>query len=92
MAKGVVFQAPRGAIPVKSKDPSRYKGSFGIRSQSSNAIYVISFDTAQGCWVCSCRGCISHGKCKHLRTLGLKGRTEGWQPLPTFVDDDPHGR
>lgn len=58
-------------------DSGRYKMRFTIRSQSSDQLYMVSFDTAGPYWVCSCRGCISHGHCKHLESMGLKGRDAG---------------
>ena len=68
----------RGAVEVYP-DSERYRGGFGVRSGSSNAIHKISFDLAKRCWVCSCRGCITHGQCKHLDAAGLKGRKYGDQ-------------
>ena len=60
-------------------DTDRYKVRFKVRSESSNNLYLISFDAAPGAgyWTCSCRGCISHGQCKHLTAAGLKGRKFG---------------
>lgn len=82
----LVFRPPAGSIQYPDSD--RYKGGFGVRSESSNRIYKISFDTAQGCWVCSCPGNITHGNCKHLDASGLKGRKYGRQPMPLFVRDE----
>ena len=59
----------------------RYKCSVKIRSESSNQIYMVSFDTAISAWVCSCRGCVSRGSCKHLESLGVKGRKFGRSEL-----------
>jgi len=58
-------------------DSDRYKFRFKVRSQSSNNLYLISYDDAPGAkyWKCSCRGCISHGHCKHLDSIGLVGRS-----------------
>lgn len=84
----LTFTPPRGSIPMKSN--TRYKGAFGVRSQSSAAIYKVSFDTARGFWVCSCRGNIRHGHCKHLDVLDLTGRAAGVRvPLPVFVAEAP---
>ena len=60
-------------------DTDRYKVRFEVRSQSSDQIYRVSFDAAPGAgyWVCSCRGAISHGSCKHLESAGLRGRKYG---------------
>jgi hypothetical protein len=79
----VVFRPPPGAITYP--DSTRYKGGFGVRSETSNRLYKVSFDTAQGCWVCSCPGNIAHGDCKHLSANGLRGRRYGRQATPRFV-------
>lgn len=57
----------------------RYKARFVVRSESSNKNYMISYDSAPnaGYWTCSCRGNISHGQCKHLTSIGVKGRKFG---------------
>lgn len=57
-------------------DSGRYKMRFKVRSASSNKLYLVSWDDAPGAkyWVCSCLGCISHGDCKHLKSIGLWGR------------------
>ena len=64
-------------------DSDRYKCRFKVRSGSSNRLYLISFDSAPGAgyWTCSCRGNISHGDCKHLKAVGVKGRKIGSQML-----------
>jgi hypothetical protein len=66
-------------------DTNRHLYRFKIRSESSNNLYLISFDSAPnaGYWTCSCRGCISHGQCKHLDAMGLKGRKHG-KNLPEY--------
>jgi hypothetical protein len=68
-------------------DSDRYKVRFKVRSESSNNLYLISFDNAPGAqyWTCSCRGNIRHGQCKHLTTAGLKGRAFGRQSLESYV-------
>lgn len=60
-------------------DSERYKCRFTIRSESSNAKYMVSYDDAPGAkhWTCSCRGNMAHGQCKHLTAMGLKGRKYG---------------
>lgn len=76
MKKIILFEPPDSAV-VKYPDTDRYKGGFAVRSQSSNNLYKMSYDTAQQCWVCSCPGNIRHGQCKHLDACGLKGRKYG---------------
>lgn len=55
-------------------DSARYKCRFKIRSATSDQLYLVSYDTSQNCFVCSCRGNIRHGCCKHLTAMGLFGR------------------
>ena len=62
---------PESEIVERFPDTERYKHRFTINSESSDAKYMISYDTAVGCWKCSCRGNIRHGRCKHLSCLGL---------------------
>lgn len=68
-------------------DSDRYKVRFKVRSESSNNLYLISFDNAPGAqyWTCSCRGNIRHGQCKHLTAAGLKGRAFGRQSLESYI-------
>lgn len=61
-------------------DETRYRCRYEVASQSSNRVYRISFDMALQAWSCSCRGCISHGQCKHLTAAGLYGRKYGKNP------------
>ena len=60
-------------------DDTRYKCRFDVKSESSNRLYRISFDSAAGAlyWKCSCPGYIRHGHCKHLRAMNLPGRSHG---------------
>jgi len=72
---------PPGMAVMHFPDSARYKGGFGVRSESSNNVYKISFDSASGAmyWTCSCMGNIRYGQCKHLTACGLKGRQTGRQ-------------
>ena len=76
----VKFIAPKTSV-LTFPDGSRYKGGFGVKSESSNRIYKISFDTAPGAmwWTCSCVGNLTKGMCKHLRACNLRGRAFGRQ-------------
>ena len=73
-----LLQPPSNALAVLP-DTDRYKCRFEIRSASSNRVYRVSFDAAEGAgyWVCSCRGNVSHGQCKHLTAMGRQGRKFG---------------
>jgi len=68
-------------------DSGRYKVRFKVRSESSNQLYLISYDNAPGAqyWTCSCRGNIRHGQCKHLSAAGLKGRAFGRTSLNSYI-------
>ena len=53
-----------------------WKNSFGIKSSSSNKIYVVAQRTTDGSFGCSCLGWITSGKrnngvrnCKHLAAI-----------------------
>jgi hypothetical protein len=80
---------PSNAVEVLP-DSDRFKCRFKVRSESSNQLYLISFDASAGWWTCSCRGNIRHGSCKHLEAAGLKGRKYGKanllsSPAPTYL-------
>ena len=78
MSTAVTLRPPVGALQTFS-DTERYKCRFTIRSASSNSVYMVSFDAAPGAgyWVCSCRGAVAYGSCKHLEAMGKKGRKYG---------------
>jgi uncharacterized Zn finger protein len=67
------------AIRVLPDDGGRYLARFEIRSESSNRVYRISFDSAPGAqyWKCSCPGNLRYGHCKHLTAMDLPGRRDG---------------
>ncbi len=74
----------RTSTPAKS---ARWIHGFVITGESGTN-YKISFDKAQMCWVCSCRGAIAHGQCKHMTACGLEGRKYGRQKsIPTKTPD-----
>jgi hypothetical protein len=78
MPNGLMTKPPEYALAVYP-DSSRYKCIFEIASESSDSKYRVSFDLAPnaGYWVCSCRGNLRHGQCKHLTSMGLQGRIHG---------------
>ena len=75
-SKKALLARIQGIAEEMLPDTDRYKVRFKIRREKSNALYLISFDSAPGAhyWVCSCRGCIAHGQCKHLTAMGRAGR------------------
>lgn len=85
--KIVKFVPPNGAPALP--DLKQYKGRFQVKSASSHNLYTISYLTGPNSnyWVCSCRGCIGYGQCKHLTALGLKGRKYG----PQIADGKKYG-
>jgi len=83
---GNFLQAIQSSAVETLPDSGRYKIRFKVRSESSNQLYLISYDNAPGAqyWTCSCRGNIRHGQCKHLTAAGLKGRAHGHIALETY--------
>lgn len=74
--QALAIRAIRAAGHDLLPDNGRYILCFLVRSESSDSLYKVSFDTAPNAkwWTCSCRGNIGHGTCKHLKALGLMGR------------------
>lgn len=70
MAKALALHIPPSA---KLPDNAQYTNRFEVRSETSNAIYIIAQHKTSRWWACSCFGWIRHKKCKHLRTLALPG-------------------
>ena len=75
-------------------DNGYYRCRFTVRSDTSDQVYTVSFNSSPGLgrdgyWCCSCRGCITHGHCKHLRACGLQGRDFRNQPTPSWSDFAP---
>jgi hypothetical protein len=65
--------APFVSVPRRSRlpDTSQWINRFEVRSETSNAIYVIAQNRVGRWWGCSCMGWIRHHHCKHLCTLAL---------------------
>lgn len=74
--RGLTVFIPESEIVETFSDTPRYKHRFTVNSESSDAKYMLSYDSADGAgyWTCSCRGNIRHGRCKHLTSLGLLTR------------------
>lgn len=60
-------------IPEKDRlpDNAAYTNRFYVKSQSSNALYVVAQSKSGRWWSCSCPGWIRHKKCKHLAAMQL---------------------
>lgn len=71
-SNAIVPAMPRG-VTRHEPDDKRFKNKFEVKSSSSSRLHRISFDAAPGAgwWMCSCTGCIAHGHCKHLTSIGL---------------------
>lgn len=69
----IVPAMPRGFVKTEADD-ARYTNKFMVKSASSDRLYKISYDKSPGAgwWMCSCPGCLSHGSCKHLESIGLR--------------------
>jgi hypothetical protein len=67
--KEVVKRESTEIVEGPMPDNRDYTNRFGIKSESSDKIYVVSQDKRTGEWKCSCRGWIHHRKCKHLASL-----------------------
>jgi len=76
---GIVIHRPRGS--VKLPDNSAYENRFEIKSETSDAIYIIAQSKSGRWWSCSCFGWIRHKKCKHLDALGLPGKHQPYEAL-----------
>lgn len=71
-SNAIVPAMPTGVRRIEPDD-GRYKNKFQVNSQSSDRVYRISYDAAEGAgwWACSCPAGISRGYCKHLTAVGL---------------------
>ena len=68
---------PRISVSVKRTDAlpdiAQWKNRFGIHSETSDRIYIISQNINKGHMGCSCPGWKRYRTCKHLSSLGLPG-------------------
>ncbi len=62
-------------------DTATHENRFEIRSESSDAIYIIAQSKTGRWWSCGCHGWIRHKKCKHLEALGLPGKHKPYEAL-----------
>ena len=47
-------------------DNKQWMNRFTVKSQTSDRVYTVAQRRADGLWGCSCRGWITHRRCKHL--------------------------
>ena len=69
------FVRPPNTIPYP--DTERWINRFGVPSSDGRRVYIISWDTASQCWVCSCPAGTNRGQCKHLDEYGYVGKPKG---------------
>lgn len=71
-------------------DNERWTNRFQIKSESSDRLYIIAQQRADGVWGCSCPGWRHHRRCKHLadvlrRLTKLAERIPGYNHLSMMV-------
>jgi len=82
MNKALVKAQQNGDLKILP-DNDRYTNRLEIKSASSNRLYIVAQNKANGQWSCSCPGWITRRKCKHLTTL---------HPLLAEVDKEPKSK
>ena len=90
MQTEITIKPPENAVEVLP-DKGHYRCRFTVRSETSDRLYTVSFNASPntGHWCCSCKGCVTHGDCKHLRAAGLRGRKHGKnQDVPHWLDGE----
>lgn len=71
-------------------DNERWTNRFQIKSRTSNSLYTIAQQRADGVWGCSCPGWTHHRRCKHLtdvlqRLTALAERMPAYNHLSLMV-------
>ena len=61
-------------------DTSAWVNRFEIRSSSSDSVYVLAQSRSGRWWSCECFGFRRHRHCHHLKTLGLPGHHQPYEP------------
>lgn len=56
-----------GLEPLEENRTHRFR--MHIKSESTNALYIVAQSKSNGSWGCSCPGWIRHRVCKHLRAI-----------------------
>jgi hypothetical protein len=64
VSNGLSVRQPPGSKRLPDND--QWTNRFEIRSESSNRLYTVAQNKANGLWGCSCPGYLSQRKCKHL--------------------------
>ncbi len=68
MANALMIVARRfGAIALL--DGKGWKNRIQVRSETSDSLYIVAQRMTDNVWKCSCRGHVSHGRCKHVDTM-----------------------
>jgi hypothetical protein len=62
-------QVKKPANAVKLPDGPRHIHRHAIPSSGGDRQYIVAYNVNQGRWECSCRGWISHRRCKHLTSM-----------------------
>lgn len=71
-------------------DNKQWTNRFQIKSGSSDRLYIIAQQSADGVWGCSCPGWRHHRKCKHLtgvlrRLADLLARVPAYSHLSMLI-------
>lgn len=74
-----VVHRPAGSRALP--DNAQYVNRFEIKSQSSNALYIVAQSKSGRWWACGCFGWIRHKHCKHLKALQLPGHHQPHEAL-----------
>lgn len=61
-------------------DNAAYTNRFEIKSETSDAVYVIAQSKKGRWWACECFGFRRYRHCKHLKNLGLPGHHQPYEP------------
>lgn len=67
-ALAIIVARMGGGVRIIDNKPG-WANSLQIRSESSSALYTVAQRKTDGTWGCSCRGWISHRRCKHLSAM-----------------------
>lgn len=69
MATALTLHVPQGSQVLP--DNAAYTNRFEVKSESSNAVYIIAQSKKGRWWSCECPGWRAHRNCRHLKAVGL---------------------